>query len=134
MKDLANRIEQIARGEQSLFSCSEDIEKLAHTFAKLLIKKQIQTAFNHDSSTISEETDYVTIDLNSLSNEDCKTLGTENILYKTFCELGLPNKLKSLGLTDGQIHVAAANIIARAAFPASELATHQWLIQHSALD
>lgn len=134
LKDLANRIEQVLQGEQTLFHCSEDIEKLAQTFAKLLIKKQMQTASNRDVGDFVEESDYVTVDLNSLSNEDCKSLGTENILYKTFCELGLPNKLKSLGLTDDQINIAAANIIARAASPGSELATHHWLIHHSALD
>jgi len=136
LKDLANRIEEIVRGGQSFFSYSNEVERLAQTFAKLLIRQQTKDSARHtdDKYYEDENSDYATVDLNSLSNEDCRTLGSENILYKSFCELGLPNKLRSLGLTEEQVHVAAANIIARAVFPASELATHHWLIHNSAID
>jgi transposase len=136
LKDLANRIEQIISGESSLFHCSDEIERLAQTFAKLIIKKQTYEASNTvtESFEDSEDSDFALVNLNSLSNEDCHTLGIENILYKTFCELKLPKKLRSLGFSDEQIHIAAAIIIGRAAFPASELATHHWLLHDTALD
>ena len=48
-------------------------------------------------------------------------------------QCGLQDKLAELGLNRLQIAAAVGNIIARMAHPGSELATHAWLQQRSAL-
>ena len=48
-------------------------------------------------------------------------------------QLALRDKLTALGFNRHQLAAVAGNILARMAFPASELASHQWLQQRSGL-
>ena len=48
-------------------------------------------------------------------------------------QCGFEDKLTELGLNRPQIAAAVGNIVARMAHPGSELATHAWLQQRSAL-
>lgn len=134
-KQLANRIEEICTGTTVLLPCSDDIEKLAQRFAKLLIRNQ--STENSPSSCEdkkSEKNKYTSIDLESLHTSHSRNIGVEHILYETFKYLNLHKFFKKQGFNQSQIDCAAATIICRAAFPASELRTHFYLQKRSALD
>jgi hypothetical protein len=73
-KLLANRIEEIISGINSLFTYSEQIESLANRFAKILLKKQSKI-----SSPKFEEKEYHHVDVNTLKNEFPRTIGVETI-------------------------------------------------------
>jgi hypothetical protein len=48
-------------------------------------------------------------------------------------QLDLPKKFKEIGLSEKEIALSLGTIIARAVSPASERATHSWLLQKSGL-
>ena len=64
-KQLANRIEEILSGVQTFFKMSSEIEKLAKTFSRqILRKKEILANKKIPSKSLEEE--FHTIDINSL--------------------------------------------------------------------
>lgn len=131
LKLLANRIEEIASGHHTLFPYSKKIESLAKTYADRLVNNLSKAA--PEKKETAAVPDYSTIDLNTVTHEKARTVGTEHLLLKTAEQLKIPEKLKELGLQQKQVKVAMASIIARASFPASERGTHKHLIEQSAL-
>jgi len=99
-KQLANRIEEIVRGEQSLFQCPEDIEQLAQSYAQRLIRANSES-HKRKTAAASEEVlegqDYQTVDVNTLKHEHCRTVGTEHLVLETVKKLKLDKKLSELG-------------------------------------
>jgi transposase len=135
-KLLANRIEEIVKGIQSLVPSASHIELLARRFANELIKKQSEV-FQYETTHEAEsekQCDYHTVDINTLKQEHCRTVGVETVAYAAFKELSLEEKFQELGFSCRQIEVAAAVIIGRLAGPGNELATHHWLKNESGLD
>jgi hypothetical protein len=57
----------------------------------------------------------------------------ENAALCAMRQCGFEDELSALGLNRPQIAAAVAIVVARMAHPASELATHAWLQQHSGL-
>jgi transposase len=132
-KLLADRIEQISSGIHTLFLPTEHIETLAQRFARELIKKRSEV-FQSPTTPDPTETDFQTVDVNSLKNEQARTVGVETIAYASFQELGIDQQLSELGFSQRQIETAAAVIIGRLAEPGNELATYEWLQNKSGLD
>lgn len=150
--------------ENDLFDIDEDIIREAKRIAHIIQIKRISTEFrsytteetiplnvNNDledtdsESIIKEDThnseniinyvkNMVTVDINSIKTEEVKSIGIEYIAFQVVQELGLPNLLESSGLNKKQVSIALANIIARVAFPSSELKTFKYLVNKSALD
>ena len=101
-KILANRIEEIVAGTQSLLPVPEHIELLARRFANELIKKRSEVfqSENHDENS-EKQVDYQTVDINTLKHEHSRAIGVETIAYETFKELSLDEKFKELGFLAG---------------------------------
>jgi transposase len=131
LKSLANRIEEIATGQQSLFPPPEKIETLAQTFATRLVDKLAQPLPQPKGK--QQESDYQTIDTNSVEHYDARSIGCEHLLHHVTQQLQLESVLKEDGLTRPQIALALGAIIARAVFPASERASLNWLQTQSGL-
>jgi len=128
-KLLANRIEELITGIIPIFPYSKKINSLAHSFAKVLIKKQSQIL-----APKPEEKEYHTVDLNTLKNENPRTIGIETIAYETIKELNLQKKLKDLNLSSRQIQLAIASITGKLSIAGSELSIYNWLQKESGLD
>ncbi len=73
------------------------------------------------------------VDLDSLELVDPRSVGVEHAALSAMRQCGLQDKLTQLGLNRPQIAAAIGNIVARMAQPCSELATHAWLKDTSAL-
>jgi hypothetical protein len=84
-------------------------------------------------STASDVARYQEVDLDSLELVDPRSVGVEHAALSVMRQCGLQDKLSELGLNRPQIAAAVGNIIARMARPGSELATHAWLKDTSAL-
>lgn len=84
-------------------------------------------------STASDVARYLEVDLDSLELVDPRSVGVEHAALAAMRQCGLQDKLSELGLNRPQIAAALGNIIARMAQPGSELATHAWLKDTSAL-
>ena len=76
---------------------------------------------------------YQEVDLDSLEMVRSRSVGVEHAALSAMRQYGLEDKFAELGLNRRQIAAALGNIVGRMAYPASELATHAWLQQRSAL-
>ena len=85
------------------------------------------------SSDVGEVARYQEVDLDSLELVDPRSVGVEHAALAAMRQCGLEDKLSELGLNRPQIAAAVGNIIGRMAQPGSELATHAWLRDTSAL-
>lgn len=127
-KLLANRIEGLVYGQQGMISPPPHIERLAHYYALLLRRKEMR------SIPVPEQPEWETVDLNSLSPSEVRTLGPEYVGWDAFNHLGFPQILSDLGFNREQIHNAALLIIGRLVHPASERETAHWGQRMSSLD
>jgi transposase len=129
-KDLANCIEGIITGQRPLIEYPKEIRTLGSRYARHIIRKQ--------ASVVSEAedipADYETVDLNSVEDEEARTVGAEHVVYETIKELGLDRTLRERGLKRPQVAASCGVIAARMIAPGSERATHHWLKHVSALD
>lgn len=132
-KELANRIEEIITGQQSLSEYPEQIETLARKYARKVIRRQSSVVSKEEDSS-DYVPDYQTVDINSVQNEHARTIGAEHVVYHTIKQLCLDQKLLELGLNKPQVETALGVIVARLIFPASERASHIWLKKISGID
>ena len=145
---LAWRIDQLVRGQGSLVesSLSEAGQALAQRYAAQLIAlqpsaasitaAQAARAAGTASATANGAADaerFQQVDLDTLELVRARSVGVEHAALAAMRQCGLEDKLAELGLNRPQIAAAVGNIIGRMAHPGSELATHAWLAQRSAL-
>ncbi len=81
----------------------------------------------------SDHRDMCTVDLNSLELMNSRSVGVEAVALSALLTIKLDEILASLGFNGKQMNAAMGNIIGRMVQPGSELSTHQWLQQKSAL-
>lgn len=128
-KDLANSIEEIITGQQNLIEYPKTVRTLARRYAKKIISQE--------GSVIAETEDlppdYANVDLNSINNEEARTVGPEHVIYETIKGLAIDRKLKEFGFKAHQIAAAIGVIAGRMIVAGSERATHYWLQNTSAL-
>jgi len=91
-KDLANCIEAIITKQKLLFDYPHEISSLAKKYARAIIRQQ-SIDIDQEKDVIS---DYHSIDINSLDNEDARSVGAEHVVLETIKELDIDRKLKSL--------------------------------------
>ena len=77
--------------------------------------------------------DLRSIDLNSLALMDSRSVGGEAVALSALLKVKFDDKLRALGFNRKQVSAAVGNIVGRMVQPGSELSTHQWLQQSSAL-
>jgi len=129
-KALATRIDELVKqsytGKQSLFAPSDAvIEALAQKFFTIIKEKQ--------RLDIAAGRDFHRIDTDSIKNKDIKETGTEWLCMQALSQLGIADFLTSKGWASEKICLALTHIISRAAYPASELRTSQWIKENSAV-
>ncbi len=125
--DLSSRISQLLTAQDTLFSVelSEELEGMAQRYAA-----QILTARSVPSDTVDA---FESVAVDSIELVRPRHVGVEQLALHALRQLHLEEKLKELGFNRHQLAGAIGNIIARMAFPASELATHDWLQHRSGL-
>ena len=129
-KDLANCIEEIITGQRTLIDYPKKIRSLARRYAKKIIRQEsCVTAQGEDVAP-----DFATVDVNSVENEESRTVGAEHVVYQTIKELEIDRKLKELGLNRPQLAASLGVIAGRMIVPGSERSTHYWLQNGTALD
>ncbi len=127
---LVLRIEQLIEGQGDLLGADLDPtwQPLAERLAAQLL---------HARARVQEETkapaEYQSVDLQPLDVLRPRSIGVEHVCLEALRQLGLDNKLETLGFNRPQRAAAIGTMIARMAAPASELATHGGLAERSAL-
>lgn len=129
-KALALRINDLVKqshtGKQSLFKPDDEVvEKLAQKyFAQIKEKQRLDIAAGKD---------YHRIDTDSVENKNIREAGAEWLCTQALEQLNMSGFLGEKGWQDEQIGLALTHIISRAAYPASELRTSEWIKQNSSV-
>ena len=112
------------------------LEKEAQRIAKLIIAKGSKPLGNKKQpiKNIDTPTDYQTVDVNSLQHQHVRKIGAEHVGFHAAKQLHLEKILLDIGFNQTQVHLALGNIIGRLVHPGSELSTHRYLSEQSALD
>ncbi len=128
-KELANRIEALYLGQQTLYPAAPHLEALAQQYAALLRQQELSRA-----AVAAAEAQWETVDLASLSTGTCRTVGGEAVAWQAWQDLGLSKILKDIGFSETQIQQAALLVIGRLLHPGSERETAAWAKEMSALE
>lgn len=131
-KLLADQIEAELTGQQQLYEIDADIKALAVHYARIIVNKQLM----RPRVALSEQPDvaYETIDVNSLLDSKCRTVGAEYVGLASFNKLGLDMLFSQLGFSKSQIKLAALSIVGKLVYPGSEWRTRRWAKHLSAID
>ncbi len=117
-------------------------DKSSEPSAAPAAKSSVQGNLTDPAVTASAATDpavltaaerFQEVDLDTIELVRPRSVGVEHAALSVMRECGFEEKLQELGLNRPQIAAVVGNIVARIAHPASELATHGWLQQTSAL-
>jgi hypothetical protein len=137
-KLLADRIEQLINGGQTLFSSTlpDHIEKLArHFYAQIKRKGLTNQSISQAESTRAKEADkdYQEVDISGITLEDVREIGCEWLCKQTIEELQIGTFLKDQGWDESKITTALLHIVSKATYPASEHKTAQWINDNSSV-
>ena len=135
---LGARIDELLRGQRPLLdaSLSDAGQALAQRYAAQLIALRPSAASLTTATAKADSGEggrYQEVDLDSLDFVRPRSVGVEHAALSVMRQCGLEDKLSALGLNRPQIAAAVGNIVGRMAQPGSELATHAWLGETSAL-
>ncbi|MDC0584828.1 IS1634 family transposase [Bacteroidales bacterium] len=133
-KLLANRIEEIITGVgNSLFpGISEQIEELAHSFAKQIVKEKIFPTGKGKMISKKVETNHQNVDLSSIEQIESRDIGGEWLVKQAFERLAIPEMLEKIGLNKSQSDIAQLLLTSKLIHPSSELETERWLNENTA--
>ncbi|MCP4285631.1 MAG: IS1634 family transposase [Gammaproteobacteria bacterium] len=151
-KPLTQRIEQIVLGQHDLLlPFPPEVEREAQNIAASLLNKYAGSdlllspqkgqagaqadlcAPEHNPQDQADGHHLRSVDLNSLELMNSRSVGGEAVALSALSRVKLDGKLRALGFNTKQISAAIGNIIGRMVQPGSELSTHQWLQERSAL-
>lgn len=129
-KALALRVDELVKNSRNnaigLFTPGDkEVEDAAQKcFAIIKEKQRLDIAAGKDFERIATD---------SVENGNIRETGTEWLCLQALRQLGIDSFLSTAGWGGEQIALALTHIISRAAFPASELRTSQWIKQNSAV-
>lgn len=69
----------------------------------------------------------------TIKHKEAREIGTEWICANTWNQLKLTTLFKNLGWSEEKIQLAMTQVISRAVYPGSELATSKWITENSAI-
>lgn len=129
---LCQRIEQILGNQDGLLplACPDAIERAAQRYAATLVARSPMPEGGGESIVTP---DFIEVDVDSVQLLQARSVGVEHLGLHALSQLGFIDKLTELGISGPMRSAIVGNIIGRMAKPASELATWNWLQQHSSL-
>ena len=135
---LAARIDALLHGQEvlSLLPLPEAVEAMAQRCAAQLIALRAaeEPAASPAKAAATDVVErFQEVDLHSIEMVRPRSVGVEHAALCAMRQCGFEAKLAELGFNRPQIAAAVGNIVGRMARPGSELATHAWLQQRSAL-
>jgi len=125
--ELSSRISQLLSVQGSLFSLELEpaLEAKAQRYAAQILVSR--------SATTVPDSGFESVSVDNLELVRPRCVGVEHLALHALTQLKLDEKMRALGFNRHQLAAAMGTIIARMAYPASELATHQWLQQRCGL-
>ena len=136
---LCSRLEQLLNPQALLvpLECSESLERAAQRYhAQLVARAPTIASAEGAAGSVGEArppADFQEVDVDSLEMTQPRSVGVEHVGLYAATELGLLETLNGLGVNGVVQASILGNLIGRMGQPGSELATWNWLQQHSAL-
>jgi transposase len=135
-KELANCIEGMLSGQQSLFSADRKIEKYARDAVRRILEKTsrdqaIPGARKAGISGVSS--DYQMVDVSSFEAAEPRSIGPEHVCHEMWKRLGINDVLLSKGVSSRQLPLLEALVVGRLVAPGSERCTQRWAEGRSAI-
>jgi transposase len=123
---LAKRIENILKGQSSLASIDDKVERYAQKAASQIIQKK-------SSETTEAKPEFKDVDVNSFEVSDVRSIGGEHVCNRIWNELEIDEWLKELDDV-GSNHIALFKtlVFSRLLSPGSECQTFTWASEESA--
>ena len=84
-----------------------------------------------DRKTMEEK--HRLVKVNTIKHKEAKEIGTEWICANTWHQLKLTELFENLGWSEEKVQLAMTQVISRAVYPGSELATSKWIKENSAV-
>lgn len=137
-KDLAMALEACLTGAQELqylsgFELPEDVlAEIARVKSRAQHDQQ-RRARARKTANGDAAKDYHEVDVSSLANSDCRSLGPELLAWQTWRLLQFDRLLDECGFSAKEQALAAAVIWGRLIQPGSDLSTWRWLREESSL-
>lgn len=123
---IASLIKHNRTGQSDMFGAEDEIvEALAQKYFAAIVKKE--------KIDFIKGRDYHTVDTNTIENKDIREVGAEWLCAQAIEQLQVRECLINQGWEESQIQLALTHIISRAAYPASELRTSNWIKENSAV-
>ena len=127
---LCQRVQELLNAQHSFdfIPPEPNIETEARRIAALLLERQGESLGEDHTAK-----DFQTVDVNSSSDSEVRTVGVEHAALEALEALKVPQLLQDCGFNRRQRLMALATIVARMVAPASERETNRWLRKTSAL-
>jgi len=129
-KELAYLLEQRVLGQTAFLSLTPDLDTLAD---ELHARGSFSKSKPQAQEQAEQERDLATVDLNSVSMSESRSLGPELVCDHMWNKLGFEEILEDCRMKPQQISVAKALILGKLIHPSSELDTWRWLNTRTAL-
>ncbi len=129
-KELAFILEQKISGQETFVPSDPALLSLADS---LYASADFHQKKVSSQALAAEQQDFVPVDLNSVQMAESRSIGAELVAREMWDRLELAPILSDCGFSDKEIAVAQALILGRLIHPGSELATHRWFNEQSAL-
>lgn len=134
-KELANCIEAMLSGQQTLFSPDPKIEIHARQAVHDIVKKRSeeQAIAKTLDGKADQAPDYQHVDMASIEAAESRSLGPEYVCHSIWNELGINELLASHDVSPHSISMIETLVLGRLIFPASERQTWEWAQRRSAV-
>jgi hypothetical protein len=115
------------KNELALFEETDEqvVEWVNRFWKEMIANKTI------DRKTMEEK--HRLVKVNTIKHKEAKEIGTEWICANTWHQLKLTELFESLGWSEEKVQLAMTQVISRAVYPGSELATSKWIKENSAV-
>ena len=127
LNKIARILTDIYEKKQSIFDEQDPIVQkwVTKLWSRIVEEKRLDlTLYSQDSRMISADT---------IKHSNVREVGAEWMCYNTWHELGIDEILKQNDFSELEIQLAQTQVISRAVYPASELATSKWIKENSAI-
>lgn len=129
-RKLAAVLEARLAGQDSLFEEDPDLAQVADTAMESYHFKRTKAL---EKKTRHEQRELVTVDVQSVTSTEHRSLGPELVAHTMWNRLGVDEILQACGFSLHEQALAQAVTIARLVAPSSDLAAWNWLRHQSAL-
>jgi len=115
------------KNELGLFEEADEqvVEWVNRFWKEMIAKKTI------DRTTMEEK--HRLVKVNTIKHKEAREIGTEWICANTWHQLKLTKLFESLGWSEEKVQLAMTQVISRAVYSGSELATGKWIKENSAV-